>query len=84
MMNFASMKFFLVGLTLTAMLSACSDDETSDLIPEPKPEQIDITFSTGELLYLPNGMLLINLFETDNTSVYQTQIKLEGIENNGA
>lgn len=35
MMNFASMKFFLVGLTLTAMLSACSDDETSDLIPEP-------------------------------------------------
>ena len=53
-------------------------------IPEPKPEQIDITFSTGELLYLPNGMLLINLFETDNTSVYQTQIKLEGIENNGA
>ena len=34
-MNFASMKFFLVGLTLTAMLSACSDDETSDLIPEP-------------------------------------------------
>ena len=35
-------------------------------------------------LYLPNGMLLINLFETDNTSVYQTQIKLEGIENNGA
>jgi len=29
-------------------------------------------------------MLLINLFETDNTSVYQTQIKLEGIENNGA
>ena len=29
------MKFFLVGLTLTAMLSACSDDETSDLIPEP-------------------------------------------------
>lgn len=26
---------FLVGLTLTAMLSACSDDETSDLIPEP-------------------------------------------------
>ena len=33
-MNFASMKFFLVGLTLTAMLSACSDDETSDLIPE--------------------------------------------------
>lgn len=190
MMNFASMKFFLVGLTLTAMLSACSDDETSDLIPEPsisisaleseigalnfsinvenaeqcayvcmnaneslpttadeifatgtsikltdknklsirvpvdkqityaviaaaanqtgktisnklqltplkdedpgtedpepKPEQIDITFSTGELLYLPNGMLLINLFETDNTNVYQTQIKLEGIENNGA
>ena len=29
-------------------------------------------------------MLLINLFETDNTSVYQPQIKLEGIENNGA
>ena len=35
-MNFASMKFFLVGLTLTAMLSACTDDETTDLIPEPR------------------------------------------------
>lgn len=65
-------------------LTPLKDEDPGTEDPEPKPEQIDITFSTGELLYLPNGMLLINLFETDNTSVYQTQIKLEGIENNGA
>ena len=65
-------------------LTPLKDEYPGTEDPEPKPEQIDITFSTGELLYLPNGMLLINLFETDNTSVYQTQIKLEGIENNGA
>ncbi|EKC78982.1 hypothetical protein LEA_02922 [human gut metagenome] len=65
-------------------LPRLKDEDPGTEDPEPKPEQIDITFSTGELLYLPNGMLLINLFETDNTSVYQTQIKLEGIENNGA
>ena len=43
-----------------------------------------MAFKTGQLLYLPNGMLMINLYESENTEIYQTQIKIEGLENNGA
>lgn len=50
----------------------------------PNPGQIEVTFKAGQLLYLPNGMLLLNLYESENTEIYQTQLKFEGIENNGA
>lgn len=50
----------------------------------PTPGTTEVAFKTGQLLYLPNGMLMINLYESENTEIYQTQIKIEGLENNGA